>query len=259
MRWLCVLLLCCPSLAPAQKNPLAKDPAAIENGRQTFLGACSACHGASAQGGTGPSLVSGRMNRLNDGQALKAIKNGLPGTDMPPFNIPDDKVWEMVTFLRSLSRPAIALPPAGSAEAGAAVFFGKGGCSNCHRIAGKGGAIGPDLTNAGANMTVLQMREAIFEPNARVAPGFEAVTVTTAAGAVIDGVARNENNYSLQVLDKAGKLHLLWRRDVKQFKRRDGSLMPAGYDQKLSKVEATDLLAFLSRQSIRPYEAGEDR
>ncbi len=256
MRWLCLLLLGCSCFA--QKNPLARDPAAIENGRQTFLGACSACHGASAQGGTGPSLIA-RMNRLNDGQAHRAIKNGLPGTDMPPFNLPDNKVWEMVTFLRSLSRPAIALPPQGSAEAGAAVFFGKGGCSNCHRIAGKGGPIGPDLTNAGANLTLLQMREALFEPNARIAPGFEAVTLTTAAGAVIDGVARNENNYSVQILDKAGKLHLLWRRDVKQWKPRDASLMPAGYDQKLSKAEAADLLAFLSRQSIRPYEAGEDR
>ena len=140
------------------------------------------------------------------------------------------------------------------------MFFGKGGCSNCHRIAGQGGAIGPDLTNAGATLTLLQMRESIFEPNARIQPGFAAVSVTTASGAVIDGVARNENNYSLQVLDKSGKLHLLWRRDVKQIKRREGSLMPAGYDQKLSKAEAADLLAFLSRQSIRPYEAaGEGR
>jgi cytochrome c oxidase cbb3-type subunit III len=258
MRWLCLLLCVLP--CGAQKNPFAKDPNAVEAGRQTFLGACSACHGASAQGGTGPNLVGGRTNRLSDAQAFKAIKSGVPGTDMPPFNIADTKVWEMVTFLRSLSAPAIAMPVQGSVSAGEAVFFGKGGCSNCHRIAGKGGALGPDLTNAGATLTLLQMREAIFEPNARVTAGYQGVTVITAAGATIDGVARNENNYSLQILDKSGKLHLLWRREVKSVKRRDGSLMPAGYDQKFSRQEAADLLSFLSRQSVRAYEAAsEDR
>ena len=254
-RFLLLLLAfaCLPLIA--QQNPLPNAPETVEAGRQTFLGACSACHGASGQGGTAPNLTTQRQTaRMPDRQLFASIKHGVPGTDMPPFPIADQKVWEVVWFVRSLSAPSITTAVKGSAEAGQALFFGKAGCSNCHRIAGRGGAIGPDLSNTGVNRTLLQLRESIFDPNARIADGFDAVTVTTASGTRIEGVAKNENNYSMQVLDKGGRLHLLQRGEIREVRRREGSLMPAGYEQKLSKTESEDLLAFLSRQSIRPYD-----
>ena len=69
---------------------------------------------------------------------------------MPPFALPDDQVWELAAFVRSLNAPASAVPVEGDAAAGEAIFFGKQGCSGCHAIMGRGGHLGPDLSNIGA-------------------------------------------------------------------------------------------------------------
>jgi mono/diheme cytochrome c family protein len=67
------------------------------------------------------------------------IRTGVPGTDMPPTNLPDDETWRLVAFVRDLSAPAFESQLPGDLEAGATIFFGKGGCSGCHMIHGRGG------------------------------------------------------------------------------------------------------------------------
>ena len=56
----------------------------------------------------------------------------------------------------------------GNVAAGEAVFFGKGNCSSCHEINGRGGIVGPDLSAAGTR-TPDALRAKILNPNA--APG----------------------------------------------------------------------------------------
>ena len=76
-------------------------------------------------------------------------------------------------------------------------------------IRGRGGYLGPDLTDIGALRTPLQLRESLLQPSARIVDGFDGVTVTLRDGTAIKGVARNNNNYSIQVLDAKGELRLL--------------------------------------------------
>lgn len=249
MRSVLLLWMAATSLAQ-ENNPLGTKPEAVEHGRQTFLGACSACHGASGQGGTGPSLLSGRVNRLKDRPLFLAIKNGLPGTDMPPFALPDDKLWQLVSFLRNLTAPAIEANVPGDAARGAELFQAQG-CARCHSVAGRGGAIGPDLSNIGMARTLFQLRESVFQPSARIEQGFEAVEVALTKGGSLSGVLKNGNNYSLQILDAQGQLHLLSRTDVRSFNKGKQSLMPGDYSRKLGKKEAEDLLAYLSQRTIR--------
>jgi hypothetical protein len=68
---------------------------------------------------------------------------------------------------------------------------------------------------------------------------------------VIQGVARNRSNYSLQVVDNSGSLHLIAMKDVKELAVSERSLMPGDYEKRLSPQELQDLLAFLARQSLR--------
>ncbi|MEZ5400955.1 MAG: c-type cytochrome [Bryobacteraceae bacterium] len=245
-------LLLAAAVLAQQKNPFGMQPDAVARGRETYLGACSACHGITGQGGQGPNLVSGRrVSRMSDAQLFGSIKNGVRGTDMPPFPLPDENVWRLVSFLRSMSVPAIRANLGGSAESGRGLFYGKAGCAGCHAIGGRGGSLGPDLTNAGAARTASELRESLVEPSARIVRGFEAITVFTASGAEVRGVARNRDNYSIQLLDRAGKLHLFHRGDWRDVKEGAGSLMPGDYASRLGKSELDDLLAFLARQSIR--------
>jgi cytochrome c oxidase cbb3-type subunit 3 len=251
------IALVSPSWAQTQKkrgggNPLANDVKAIENGKQLFAGACSACHGPNGEGGRGPSLADGRqVRRASDQQLFNSIKNGVPGSDMPPFPLPDEKIWQLVAFARSLSAPALASRPPGDVQAGRELFFGKGGCSTCHMIRGEGGFPGPDLSDIGATRTLEQLREALLDPNARPAEDFRGVTVVTRDGRRVEGVAKYHGNYEIQILDAKGKLHLFSTKDLQEIAFRDKSLMPDDYGRRLTPHQIDDLLAFLSRQSVR--------
>jgi cytochrome c oxidase cbb3-type subunit 3 len=236
----------------AQNGPAAAD---VEGGRRLFQEACSSCHGQNGGGGHGPSLVDGRrVNGLDDAQLLQSIRKGVPGTDMPPSTLPEPQLQQVAAFVRSLSAPAIDTVTPGNPKAGRQIFFGKGGCSKCHAIAGEGGFLGPDLTDAGAARTLSQLRESLLEPNKRIAEGFEAVTVTMRDGTRLRGIAKNHDNYSIQLLDPDGKLHLLARADTGKIEIGERSLMPDDFARRLSAEETTDVLAFLSRQSLRPRE-----
>lgn len=114
-------------------------------------------------------------------------------------------------------------------------------------INGKGGHPGPDLSNIGAERTMPQLRESLLKPSARIAEGYRTATVTLRGGGVIKGVAKNYNNYGAQILDGQGRLHLLRAGDIAKLDIADTSLMPAV-------TEVNDLVAFLSTQSLRPYE-----
>jgi cytochrome c oxidase cbb3-type subunit III len=94
---------------------------------------------------------------------------------------------------------------------------------------------------------VPQLRESVTRPSARIAEGYRMVKAVLRDGRIVGGVARNHNNYSLQVLDKTGKLHLLQVSAIRTIEWADSSMMPAAKEE-----DAIHLIAFLARQSTRP-------
>jgi len=245
----------CALSAFAQAIPSDKqllDPAWINEGRRQYRLACGGCHGNGGEGGRGPNLADGAsVKRAKNERLFGAIKNGVPGTDMPGFNWDDEKTWQMVAFLRSLSAPAMQAIVPGDVENGRAIFHGRGQCSGCHMIRGGGGFIGPDLTDAGATRTVKQLREGIVAPSDRIAEGFQTVKTVAVNGTKLNGVVKNRNNYSLQILDEGGKLHLIDAASLREINLELKSLMPGDYKTKLSAKEIDDLVAYLARQSVR--------
>ena len=197
----------------AVESSYVGNPEAIKAGNQLYLIVCSGCHGPSGEGGRGPSLVRGnRVRQVSNVKLFEAIQKGVPGTDMPPFPLPDEQIWRLVAFTRSLVASAYESEVPGDPAAGETVFFGKGECSSCHMIRGRGGFLGPDLTVAGVANTLVQLREAFLDPNRRTSDGYRPVTLETVDGKKISGVARNNSNYSIQMIDREGNLHLLAKR-----------------------------------------------
>jgi cytochrome c oxidase cbb3-type subunit III len=231
------------------------NPASIAAGQQLYMTVCSGCHGVNAEGGRGPNLITARnLQRQNDQWLFGVIKKGVPGSDMPPSPFEDEKVWQLAAFLRNLSSPAARQTVPGNPEAGRQVYYGAGRCMNCHMIRGEGGFLGPDLTNIGVTKTLTQIQEGVLDPNKRFSRGYMPVRVTLKNGEMIRGVARNTSNYSIQLMDADGQLRLLSKSEVTQVEFPPTSWMPANYGERLSKQQVTDLLAFLSRQSVRPLE-----
>ena len=229
-------------------NPFGKDKAAAEAGRVQFNSGCAVCHGPTGQGGRGSRLADiERVQKMADARMFEVIKEGVAGTQMPPSSLSDSQIWQMVSFIRSLNLSAVEQDVPGDSSAGESLFFATGQCAGCHMIRGRGGLIGPDLSNVGARRSADKLRTSIETPDALVEPGYAKVEVVTHAGQRISGVAKNNSNYSIQILDAQGKFHFLLKKDLKSLTHYKRSLMPT---PSLSATDKQNLLAFLSRQSL---------
>lgn len=234
------------------RHPSIGKPEAIAAGAKLFSASCGGCHGPDGSGGRGPNLVRRALwHPLSDEAIFAAIRNGVPGTDMPPTKLSDDETWNMVAFIHALTGPASTQKVAGDAAAGKAVFA-QAGCANCHAIRGEGGRSGPDLSNIGGSRPLPVIREAILEPSKDLFYlGNEGISVVLKNGKKLDGIAKNRSNYSLQLIDRNGELHLLRMSDVKEMTVRENSPMPGDYGKRLSTTQMRDLLAYLAGQVTR--------
>ncbi len=236
-------------------HPSIGNPEAIAAGQKLFMGSCGGCHGADGGGGArGPNLVRRSMwHPLGDDAIFQVIRKGVPGTDMPPTKMTDDQTWNLVAFIHALTGPASTNAVPGDPDRGKAIYWGaQAGCSQCHAIRGQGGRMGPDLSNIGGSHPLAVIREAIIEPAKDLSfLGNEAATVVLKNGQTLQGVAKNRSNYSLQLVDMKGILHLIDMSDVKELTLSASTPMPTDFATRLSKDELRDLLAYLASQDTR--------
>ncbi|MCG3163957.1 MAG: Outer membrane protein assembly factor BamB [Acidobacteria bacterium] len=236
------------STEAAAQSPTTIDPKLIEAGRRHFEARCAACHGADGKGGErGPDIISSEIARRRSAAELgELIRKGIPSGGMPAFQLPENEMRELVAFVRSLSVPATENASPGDVAAGAAFFFGKGKCSSCHTVKGRGAMIGPDLSEIGAERTLPDIEQSLRNPGARLAPGFKVISARLRDGQRLRGFVKNESNYDLQLQSLDGELRLLQRQEIAEIIRETDSLMP---EVKATPEEMRDLLAYLSRLS----------
>lgn len=239
-------------IAPADEpknNPLGASADVVASGRELYNESCTVCHGVDgALGDRGPALGAARSYvRRSDAELFDAVHNGIADTGMPPAGLGDEDVWRVVAYIRSLRAKAADFPADGDREHGAALFWGKADCGRCHMVHGRGGLLGPDLTDVARRLSLRALREALTVPKPHPPKGYEPATITTNDGERISGVLKNRHNFSYQLLSEDGRLHLLSADEVAQVEIADESLMPADFDSRLSAEEFGDLLAYLTR------------
>jgi putative heme-binding domain-containing protein len=232
-------------------NPLGHGPDVVAAGHLLFNRTCTGCHGVDGgEGERAPALVGDRrFFRLSEISIFDTIKNGIPGTAMPPFNLPDDDIWRIVVWIRAMRGSASETAVPGDAALGAAVFSGKGGCLKCHTLNGRGGTIGPDLSNIGAQITLRHLQQSLSQEGP-IPPGYRPVKVITKGGETIEGIAKNEDAFSIEILDYKDKLHLYDTNELRQIELGTTSLMPHNYDKILTPDEYQGLVAMLAKQVV---------
>jgi putative heme-binding domain-containing protein len=240
-----LLLIAAASL---QAQPGLGDAAAIRAGAVLYGQRCGACHGADGHGGEAPDLSKSGLVTTGPAKDLfRTIHDGVRGTEMPPFALPDDQIWKIVAWLYSAARPGMGAPVAGDPEAGRQVFE-KAGCAGCHMIGGRGGFLGPDLSGIAQSRFAAQIRKAILDPAASVAFGYQPVKVILADHREVRGLLKNEDNFTIQVLKPDGSYALFPRDRIARVLTEPAALMPADFGQKLDAQELQNLLAYLDRQ-----------
>ena len=96
------------------KNPYENDPVALQEGRRLFVWYnCAGCHGGHGGGGMGPSLrdPSWRFGS-SDAHIFASITEGR-GQGMPAWGtkIPQEQIWKIVTYIKSMRTPQEPEPP----------------------------------------------------------------------------------------------------------------------------------------------------
>ena len=236
-----------PALAqePAKKNPFEGDAKAIQQGRALFRARCANCHGVDARGVLGPDLTTGQFRSGNaDEQLFRVIRRGIPGTEMAGGGV-DDEAWMLIAYLRTLTASASGEAP-GNAQNGEAYFWNAGGCGSCHRINGKGGRLGPDLSRIGATRSRAALAQQIRQASANIAFGYEPVTIVLRDKRRIRGVRKNEDTFSIQIMDTTERLLGFRKSDVTEIIDERQSQMPDFNAQRLSDANLDDLLAYLA-------------
>lgn len=236
-----------PAPNPAAKNPHLGNPQAIRSGMALYRIRCADCHGLDARGYRGPDLTALLAGDLTDERLFQTIRKGVPGTDMPAareLDTPDDDLLMMIAYLRKLGTVAPPESPVGNVENGAKMFAAQ--CASCHRVAGRGGRIGPDLTRIGVARSRAALTREIRTPSEWIAPAFETVTVVTKDGQRIRGAKKNEDVFSIQVMDMRERIQGYMKANLQDVIYDKTSLMPAFGPGRLSDVDLNDVVGYLT-------------
>ena len=238
---LCCVVFAVPALAQ-NPHPASQD---MTPGQRLFVDNCSTCHGADAKGARGPDLTSGKwLHGSSAAEIARNIHDGIAGTGMPAVPLPDNQPRLIADWLLAITRGSDE-QATGDVNAGRAVFFGAGGCSGCHAVQGAGRGFGPDLTAIGQQRSVADLTRAITQPGENARGGNRGAEVKTADGKTVRGAIVMENSFSLYLRDRAEKLYLLSKAEIRS--RQDvKSLMPK---IALEPKQVNDLVAFLKQPS----------
>jgi putative heme-binding domain-containing protein len=134
----------------------------------------------------------------------------------------------------------------GDAARGEEVFFSqRAACSACHRVAGRGESIGPELSKIGEIRGPRDLVEALLFPSASLARGYESFNVATSEGQVYSGLLSRETASAIYLRTTERAEIRVDRDQIDELAPNATSIMPQGLDKTLSAAELRDLVAFL--------------
>lgn len=240
------------------------EPDLIARGKKIFRKkkSCFACHQLEDEGGkVGPDLSRAGFSYTpewiftwtGNPQRLK------PATPMPNLGLNNEECRTITAFLSSLQGEGIKkswqdyLKTPGDPEKGKQLFFdaeGKANCGKCHTVNGRGGKVGPALSFVGTSRTQGFLLESLLNPKAVITSGYSSILILTKKGKFITGVKVNEDDSSIDLVNKEGnKLHIS-KSEIKKFKTQKISIMPGNFKDILTTDEVRHLLAYLGTLKI---------
>ena len=227
------------------RNPLDGNPEALKGGMGLFRTRCVACHGVDARGVRGPDLTGVWAGGASDAGLFEIVQKGKPATEMPPgLFMTDEDIWKTLAYLKTLSATPSPVNSHGNAENGERIFSAR--CSRCHQVEGRGGRLGPDLTRIGVTRARAALTNQIRGALEDLPPGYEPVTLTTPQGRAIRGVKKNEDVFSVQIMDTGERIQGYLRSDLREVRDEKRSLMPKFGPDVLTESDLDDLLSYLA-------------
>src|SRR3954467_12540255 len=120
-----------------------------------------------------------------------------------------------------------ALTHSGDVSRGRELFLdeGRARCVMCHKVDGRGGDVGPDLSAIGGKFGRPHLIESLLEPSRQIVEGFRSSLIALADGRVEAGIVKRESAASLTIVDENGKERSIPKADIEDRKEDTTSLM----------------------------------
>ena len=145
------------------------------------------------------------------------------------------------------------LAGSGDADSGRRLFFSPVGpqCSVCHQHQGRGGQVGPELSNLADRNSRAKIIASILDPSREVAPHYQPMILQTVDGKTYVGLRlpKGGDDGKEYYADTAGRKFELASEDIVLRQPSSVSLMPAGLEKSLTVEDLRDLVTFLSSPS----------
>jgi putative heme-binding domain-containing protein len=244
------------------------------------------CHSEDG-GGTGPTNLQNL--HFTVAQVIDIISNGVAGTSMPAWKTKynADQIADLAAYVLSLSPesnalsngiagisqsvrpntsnetttttylPAVAAEVGGDAARGRAIFFDDeepANCAVCHTFQGKGGRVGPDLSNLNEKSPDEILRS-ISHPESVVDSKYPTIEINTREGQKYVGLKRDETKDVVRLYDTSSLppvSRAFLKSDILKMETLMSSVMPADYGEKYSKKDLLDLVTYLKAGGPNP-------
>ena len=231
---------------PVQDHPGQYDRADIESGSRLYGAQCAGCHGPNGDMINSVDLRRGQFKTaVTDEDLVRVLATGVPGAGMPAFGgLQSGEVNGLIAFIRSGFDAAAGGVVLGDAARGQTLFSGKGECSSCHRIGGRGPRLASDLSDIGAIRTPVSLQRALIDPAGSLLPANRMVRAITRDGRTIRGRRLNEDTHTVQLIDEHETLVSLTKTDLRSLEFNPVSAMPPA-TKTLTAPEIADVLAYL--------------
>ena len=126
-------------------------------------------------------------------------------------------------------------------------------CASCHRVAGVGKVVGPDLATL-KNRSPQAMLNAILDPNQAVEDKYRSYSLLTTDGRTLAGLIKEENSNSMTLQLANDKQHVILRSEIELLRSSGKSLMPEGLHRELPPQALSDLIAYLAELGPPPKQ-----
>ena len=201
-----------------------------QEGAEALLDAVTSGKAASRLLQEGPVLFwMARSNPTDWNERIRKLTANLPP--------PDDRVGKLISARVEAFKKSRPDPARGQE------LFTKN-CSACHRIAGKGTKIGPELDGIGRR-GVERLLEDMLDPSRTVDQAFRATQLTLTDGRLLTGLVLREEGDVLVVADSQGKELRLASAEIEERATLNLSPMPANVADLVPDAEMPHLLGFL--------------
>ena len=150
-------------------------------------------------------------------------------------------------------REAVAREP-GDAASGKAVF--ERDCQQCHRLAGEGEEVGPDLGTV-RTRPALNLLNDILLPSESISQTYESYIIELTGGDLIEGVLGDQGPGFVTLRREGGEEDSIDRAGIASMRVARISAMPSDFDERVTPSEMADLIRYIQSAAVRPNAGRE--